>query len=128
MTTHGKRGLRFPTLFEASVLSLVPRSYRAALADPNWRTAMEEEYSALLDNKTCDLVPRPPTLSLANGFLNTSSLPMVLLSATKHVGFFAASPSVQALTYLRLSVPLLNLLLSGQSCHWLYLMVGPFIN
>jgi histone deacetylase 1/2 len=60
MVTHSKRGLRFPVLFEASTLSPVPRSYRAALADPNWRTAMEQEYSALIGNSTWDLIPRPP--------------------------------------------------------------------
>jgi hypothetical protein len=67
MTTRGKRGLRFPALFEAYVLSPVPRSYRAALADPNWWTAMEEEYSALLDNKTWDLVPRPSHSNIVTG-------------------------------------------------------------
>jgi histone deacetylase 1/2 len=34
-------------------------SIRAALADPNWRRAMEEEYKALLANQTWDFVPRP---------------------------------------------------------------------
>jgi hypothetical protein len=40
-------------------LSLVPSSVRAALVDPNWRRAMEEEFAALITNSTCDLVPRP---------------------------------------------------------------------
>lgn len=52
MTTRGKRGLKFPALFEVSALSPLPRSYRAALADPNWRTAMAQEYAALIENKT----------------------------------------------------------------------------
>lgn len=47
------QGLCFPTVYTAAPLSLVPKSYRAALADPNWRAAMEEEYNAL------DLVDRP---------------------------------------------------------------------
>jgi hypothetical protein len=67
MTTRGKRGLRFLALFEAFVLSPVPQSYRAALADPNWRTAMEAEYSALLANKTWDLVPRPSHSNIVTG-------------------------------------------------------------
>jgi hypothetical protein len=52
--------------------------------------------------RTSSLVLRTPTLLVENGFSNTSALMMVLLSATKHVGFFAASPSVQALISLRL--------------------------
>jgi hypothetical protein len=39
--------------------SPIPTSVREALADPNWRRAMEEEYRALLANQTWDLVPRP---------------------------------------------------------------------
>jgi hypothetical protein len=31
----------------------------AALVDPKWHAAMEEEYGALLSNETCDLVLRP---------------------------------------------------------------------
>jgi hypothetical protein len=49
-----------PTLFQAAPLPPIPRTYRAALADPNWRVAMEAEYSTLLANNTWDLLPRPP--------------------------------------------------------------------
>jgi hypothetical protein len=34
-----------------------PHTLTEALNDPNWRQAMEEEYNALLDNKTWHLVP-----------------------------------------------------------------------
>jgi hypothetical protein len=37
----------------------VPTSTRAALADPSWRRAIEEEYDTLITNNTYDLVPRP---------------------------------------------------------------------
>jgi hypothetical protein len=67
MTTRGKRGLRFPALFEASALSPIPRSYRAALADPHWHAAMEQEYAALVGNNTWDLVPRPPHSNVVTG-------------------------------------------------------------
>jgi hypothetical protein len=43
----------------ASNLLLVPSSIRAALVDPNWHRAMEEEFATLIDNNTWDLVPRP---------------------------------------------------------------------
>jgi hypothetical protein len=40
--------------------SPIPTNYRSALADANWRTAMMDEYQALVDNNTWQLVPRPP--------------------------------------------------------------------
>jgi hypothetical protein len=40
-------------------LSPVPSFVCAALIDPNWRRAMEEEFAALIANSTWDLVPRP---------------------------------------------------------------------
>jgi hypothetical protein len=39
--------------------SPIPSSICAAVADPNWRAAMEDEYGALMSNGTWDLVPRP---------------------------------------------------------------------
>ena len=41
------------------VASPIPSNYRSALADPNWRAAMADEYQALMDNGTWRLVPRP---------------------------------------------------------------------
>jgi hypothetical protein len=40
MVTRGKHSFRQSALFEATPLSPVPRTYRAALAYPNWWTAM----------------------------------------------------------------------------------------
>jgi hypothetical protein len=40
-------------------LSPISMLIREALADPNWRCAMEEEYRSLLANQTWDLVPCP---------------------------------------------------------------------
>jgi hypothetical protein len=39
--------------------SPIPFSTRAALADSHWRAAMEDEYGALINNGTWELVPRP---------------------------------------------------------------------
>jgi hypothetical protein len=47
--------------------SPVPSSVRAALTDPHWRRAMEEEYVALVANHTWDLVPRPPGTNVVTG-------------------------------------------------------------
>jgi histone deacetylase 1/2 len=37
-----------------------PRNLSAALSDPNWRSAMQDEYDALMSNKTWTLVPPRP--------------------------------------------------------------------
>jgi hypothetical protein len=39
--------------------SPIPSSAHAALTDPHWRAAIEEEYGALISNGTWELVPRP---------------------------------------------------------------------
>jgi hypothetical protein len=47
MVTRAKDGFRMatqPFAFTASTPSPIPSSVRAALADPNWRAAMEDEY------------------------------------------------------------------------------------
>jgi len=98
MVTRGKRGFRQPALYQAEPLSPVPRTYRAALADPNWRAAMEAEYSTLLSNHTWDLLPRPlaPMWSPENGYSSTSSRLMGVLSATRLAGLFEVSHNGQA--------------------------------
>jgi elongation factor P hydroxylase len=47
--------------------SLISSSVRAALADPNWRAAMEDEYEALMSNGTWDLVQRPQGSNVVTG-------------------------------------------------------------
>ncbi|GJU00696.1 ribonuclease H-like domain-containing protein [Tanacetum coccineum] len=42
-----------------STISPLPRSYKEAFNDPNWRNAMFDEYNALIKNKTWTSVPRP---------------------------------------------------------------------
>jgi hypothetical protein len=65
MTTRAKRGFWLladkltlsATL--SSLLSLVPNFICAALVDPSWCYAMEEEYASLIVNNTWVFVPRP---------------------------------------------------------------------
>jgi hypothetical protein len=66
MITRGKTGFRVVpdhlvlTIATSSPTpSSIPSSARAALANPHWRVAMEEEYRALINNGTWELVPRP---------------------------------------------------------------------
>jgi hypothetical protein len=60
MTTWAKRGFRLPAdRLTLLTLSSVPYSICAALVDLNLCHDMEEEFSALIANNTCDLVPRP---------------------------------------------------------------------
>uniref|UniRef100_C6JRK6 Reverse transcriptase Ty1/copia-type domain-containing protein n=1 Tax=Sorghum bicolor TaxID=4558 RepID=C6JRK6_SORBI len=67
MSTRSKSGYKMPALYHAVPLSPVPNTFRSALADPNWRAAMEEEHGALLQNHTWDLVPRPPRANIVTG-------------------------------------------------------------
>ena len=54
-------------MLSAPHTSPLPTNYRSALADPNWRTAMVDEYRALIDNGTWRLVPRPPRANVVSG-------------------------------------------------------------
>jgi histone deacetylase 1/2 len=67
MTTRSKSGFLLPTAFSATTLSPIPKTHRSALADPNWRRAMEEEYAALISNNTWDLVPCPSGTNIVRG-------------------------------------------------------------
>ncbi|KAK2361886.1 hypothetical protein QL285_086993 [Trifolium repens] len=44
--------------------SPLPRNPLAALRDPNWKLAMDDEFNALIKNKTWDLVPRPNDVNI----------------------------------------------------------------
>ena len=70
MFTRGKRGMSKPVdrlTLHADVLSPLPKSYRSALKDPHWHSAMMDEFSALQTNRTWDLVPRPPGANVVSG-------------------------------------------------------------
>jgi hypothetical protein len=71
MVTRHAAGTLPPRALAAStddtVVSPVPSSIRDALLDPHWRSAMEEEYAALLANQTWELVPRPPGSNVVTG-------------------------------------------------------------
>jgi hypothetical protein len=66
MITRGKTGFRvvpdrlvLTATASSPTPSPIPTFVRAALADPNWRTTMEDEYEALMSNGTRKLVHRP---------------------------------------------------------------------
>ena len=44
--------------------SPLPRNLVSALQDPNWKKAMDDEFDALIKNKTWELVPRPPDVNV----------------------------------------------------------------
>jgi hypothetical protein len=70
MVTRAKDGFRMATqlfTFTASAASPIPSSVCAALADPNWRVAMEDEYKALMSNGTWELVSRPRDSNVITG-------------------------------------------------------------
>jgi hypothetical protein len=56
-----------PFTFTASTPSPISSSVRAALADPNWRTTMDDEYGTLMSNGTWELVSRPRHSNVVTG-------------------------------------------------------------
>jgi histone deacetylase 1/2 len=73
MVTRAQRGIFKPNPKYAHLatntnpISPIPKSVRTALRDPSWLTAMQEEYRALLSNRTWELVPRPPGANVVSG-------------------------------------------------------------
>jgi hypothetical protein len=71
MRTRGKSGFRLPPKdrlnLHVSVSSSLPKSYKSALLDPNWAAAMKDEYDALIQNNTWQLVPRPSNTNIVSG-------------------------------------------------------------
>ena len=56
-----------PRYANIAEVDTVPCSVRAALRDPEWFAAMQEEFKALQDNGTLELVPRPPGAHVITG-------------------------------------------------------------
>jgi hypothetical protein len=50
-----------------SIPSSILTSVHVALADPNWRAAMEDEYGALMSNGTWELVTQPHGSNIVTG-------------------------------------------------------------
>jgi hypothetical protein len=74
MITRGKTGFRvvpdylvLTTVISSPTPFPIPSSARAVLADLHWRAAMEEEYGALISNRTWELVPRPQGSNVVTG-------------------------------------------------------------
>jgi hypothetical protein len=73
MRTHAKSGFCLPTqclnLLATPSLSIspIPKTYKTALLDTNWAAAMRDEFSALLQNETWQLVPCPPGANVVSG-------------------------------------------------------------
>ncbi|XP_074287645.1 uncharacterized protein LOC141612793 [Silene latifolia] len=66
--TRGDHGIRKPKnhfdLHTNVSISPIPKSPVTALNDANWKMAMDDEFNALISNKTWELVPRPPNVNV----------------------------------------------------------------
>jgi hypothetical protein len=54
-------------IFKPKQISPIPKTYHAALKDPNWRQAMREEFDALLNNNTWCLVEKSAGANIITG-------------------------------------------------------------
>ncbi|KAJ9549313.1 hypothetical protein OSB04_021856 [Centaurea solstitialis] len=65
MVTRSQTGTLKPSIpfnlntASSQPISPLPKSHNYALNDPNWHAAMTDEYRALIENNTWELVPRP---------------------------------------------------------------------
>ena len=114
----------------STLASSLPANSRAALADPNWREAMSEEYKALMDNGTWRLVPRPPRANVITGkwvfrqkFHGDGSLAVIKLG-----GLFVVFRTSTTSTMTRCSVQLSNRPASASSSALPLLPPGRFIS
>jgi len=68
LVTRSQHGIYKPkksfNLFTSVSKSPLPRNLVFALRDPNWKMAMDDEYNALTENKTWELVPHPPNVNV----------------------------------------------------------------
>jgi hypothetical protein len=114
MRTRGKSGFRIPTtrlnLHVSPTLSPIPKTYKTALLDPNWATAMKDEFTALLENQTWQLVHRPSNTNIVSGkgFFAKSFILMVALLVTKLDGFSRVILNKRDLTTMKHFLPLLS--------------------
>ena len=130
MVTRAKLGFRQPALFTAAPLSPIPKTFRSALADPNWRAAMEEEHAALLRNHTWDLVPRPPRANVVTGKWIFKHKLQADGSLERYKARWVLRGFTQRPVWIlmRLSVLWSSLLLSALCYPWRSLDIGQFIS
>jgi histone deacetylase 1/2 len=71
MCTRGKRGFHLPqrrlNLTATTPISPIPSTYKRALLDPVWLSAMRDEFDALQQNNTWSLVPKPFNVNVVSG-------------------------------------------------------------
>ena len=65
LPTHASLSQCWPDSGISSIIDFLlahcdPKSVKQALQDPNWLSAMQQEYDALIKNHTCDLVSSTP--------------------------------------------------------------------
>ncbi|XP_057432238.1 uncharacterized mitochondrial protein AtMg00820-like [Lotus japonicus] len=54
-----RKSFSFSVSIDDPSISPLPRNPKQALSDPNWKSAMQSEFNALIRNNTWELVPRP---------------------------------------------------------------------
>jgi hypothetical protein len=105
-----------------------PRNLSMTLSNLNWKSAMESEYSALVQNNTWHLVPPASGRNVIDCklYIKLSTKLMALLIDTKLTLWLKVLSNATVLIMMIFSVQWLNLLLYALCYHLLFLRAGPF--
>ncbi|XP_022156747.1 uncharacterized protein LOC111023586 [Momordica charantia] len=84
MVTRYKNGISEPKAFFTNYLEIEPPLVKAALQCLYWVKAMNEEYDALLRNKTWSLVPQPQDKKIVSPMVKPITIRVLLTLALAH--------------------------------------------
>lgn len=84
MTTRSKRGihkLNHIISLLTQTQSHLPKNHLQALEDPFWNDAMYDEYGAIVESCTFDLVPHPHNVKIVTLYGCTSTSMMLMVTS-----------------------------------------------
>ena len=121
----------FSNLHTATTTSIspLPKNPVSALRDQNWKNAMLNEFNALIDNKTWELVPRPPNVNVIRSMWIFRHKHNADGSFERYKARLVGNGTNnnRVLIVMRRLAPWLNQPLFAQFSALLFLNLGPFI-
>lgn len=97
MQTRSKKGIYKPKVpftgyTDLTLPTTIPTSATHDMQIPIWKKAMQEEFDALIRNKTWDLVPATPTMNVVGSkwIFKINTIQMVPYKDTRHAWWLKA--------------------------------------